>query len=136
MAAMIARTCFALLLVPLILGAPGIAWAADNAFCVTNGDLRHGHRILWMHDDYDYEIHSALAGPEERVCFESEFLTGQGWYAKAVVKLYEDKAQTAGQEYVTPPADLGSADASARVEYCFRFDENRFVYLFAPGPCS
>lgn len=136
MAAMTARLYLALLLAPLILGAPAAARAADNAFCVTNGDSRHGHRILWMHGDYDYEIHSTLAEPDERVCFESEFLAGPGWYAKAVVKLYEDKAQTAGQEYVTTPVDLGAAGASARVEYCFRFDKDRFAYRFAPGPCS
>ena len=136
MAAMTVRRYLALLLAPLVLGAPSVAWAADNAFCVTNADPGHGHRILWMHGDYDYEIHSALAEPDERVCFESEFLAGPGWYAKAVVKLYEDKAQTAGREDVTTPVDLGPADASASAEYCFRFDKERFVYLFEPGPCS
>jgi hypothetical protein len=130
------RIYLILLLASSILGAPTVSRAADNAFCVTNADPGHGHRILWMHDDYDYEIHSALAEPGQRVCFESEFLAGPGWYAKVVVKLYEDKAQTAGRAYATSPVDPGPADASGRVEYCFRFDKERFVYLFAPGPCS
>ncbi|MBT3401075.1 MAG: hypothetical protein HOH66_18015 [Rhodospirillaceae bacterium] len=111
------------------------ASAASNALCVTNADSGHGHRFLWMHGDYDYEIHSALAEAGERVCFESEFLVGPGWYVKAVVKLYEDRYQTAGQEYAAEPVDMGPAEAAVRREYCFRFDDVAFAYAFSEGPC-
>lgn len=130
-----AKAVVIVLVSSLVAGAASWARAESNALCVTNADPDHGHRFLWMHSDYDFEIHSALAEPGQRVCFDSEFLAGPGWYLRAVVKLYEDRYQTAGQEFASQPVDFGPAEDAARREFCFRFDEAVFIYGFASGPC-